>query len=118
MLKDSILKFLKLDSLVSHLTGYVETRIELMKLELKEDLARTLSKAIVFLVLGLAFMMFIFFISMAIAYKIGEQIGIFGGFATVAGFYVLVALVLLLFRENIGEKIEKQLKGIMKLKKK
>jgi cytosine/uracil/thiamine/allantoin permease len=118
VLKDTIAKFLKLDTLIGNLTGYVEVRLELLKLEVKEDLARGLAKAAVFMAIGVVSLLFIFLISMAIAYKIGEEIGIFGGFAIVAVFYVFVALLLWLFRNAIGEKIEKQLKGIMKLKKK
>ena len=44
MIKETILKLLKLDSLVDNLTGYFEGRIELMKYEIKEDLARGLAK--------------------------------------------------------------------------
>lgn len=109
---------LKLDGLLGHLTGYVEARIELFKLEIKEDLGRALAKAAVFLVFGIAFMLFIFLISMAVAYKIAETAGLFGGFAIVAGFYFLVALVMLLFRKTISEKIEQQLLEVMKQKKK
>lgn len=109
---------LKLDGLIGNITGYVETRLELMKLELKEDLAKALAKAIVFIVLGFVFTLFILLISLAVAYKIGESLGNFGGFAVVAGFYFLIALVLLLFRDTIGEKLEKQLSEIMKQKKK
>ena len=118
MLKESILKFLNLDSLITNLTGYVEARIALMKLELKEDLARAVGKVAVYMLLAFVFGLFIFFISVALAYRIGEYIGTFGGFATVAGFYGLVALVLLLFREGISKKFENELKALMKQKKK
>ena len=109
---------LKLDGLIGNITGYVETRIELLKLELKEDLAKALARAIVFVVLAFVFTLFILLISIAVAYKIGESTGIFGGFAIVAGFYLLLTLVLLFFRDAIGEKLEKQLSEKMKQKNK
>lgn len=118
VLKESILKFLKLDSLMANMAGYVETRVELLKVEMKEDIARALSKAAVFIILAFVATLFIFFISMAVAYKIGEQIGTFGGFAVVAAFYALVALVLWFTRDATSEKLEGQLKEIMKPKKK
>jgi hypothetical protein len=40
MLRDSIAKFFKVDSLISHLTGYIETRVEILKIEAKEELSK------------------------------------------------------------------------------
>jgi hypothetical protein len=117
VLKDSILKFLKVDSLVEHLTGYVETRIELMKWELKEDLAKVLAKVSVYLLLAFVLVLVIFFISTALAYKIGKYVGMSGGFAIVGGIYLLIALGLLFYRISIMNRIEKEVKEVMKQKK-
>ncbi|SKC76847.1 phage holin family protein [Ohtaekwangia koreensis] len=118
MIKESVLKFLKLDSLVQNLTGYVETKVELMKLEIKEDLAKGLSRVAVFIVLAFTFVLFIVFFSVAVAFKLGESMGTFGGFAVVAGFYLLLAIVTFLSRENIFNKLEKELGELMTKKKK
>jgi uncharacterized membrane protein YqjE len=117
MLKDSLIKFFKLDSVASNLTGYVETRMELLKIEIKEDVARGVSKAVVFTVLAFAFTLFVFFISVALAYWIGEYIGTPGGFAVISGLYLLVAVTLYLMRENISRKVEKQVLEITKKRK-
>ena len=117
MLKDSVLKFLKLDSVIENITGYVEARIELTKLELKEDAAKTLSKVLLFLLIGVVFTLFIVFISVAVANLIAEYVGAFGGFAIVAGFYFLVSLLLVAFRDAIGEKLQGYLIEVMKKKK-
>ena len=116
MLKDTILKFLKLDSLVENMTGYVEARIELMKVEMKEEVAKVLAKALIFVVLTAVFTLFILLISMAAAYKIGESLGTFGGFAVVAGFYLLIGVLVFLLRDSIAEKIDVRLQEIMKKK--
>lgn len=118
MLKDTILKFLKLDSLIEHLTGFVETRIELMKVEVQEELARVLSRALVFIVILCVLTLFVLLISMAVSFKIGERLGNFGGFAIVAGFYLLVGLGILAFRTRISEQVEDKLQEIMQRKKK
>lgn len=118
MLKDTLLKFLKMDSLIENITGYVEARIELMKIEIKEEVAKGLAKALVFIVILAVFTLFVMLISVAVALKVGEYVGMFGGFAIVAGFYLLLVLLLSLFRESIIEKLEKQLEGVMKKKKK
>jgi hypothetical protein len=116
-LKDTILKFLKLDSLVEHLTGFVETRIELMKVEVKEELVRVLSRTVVFLVILSVLTLFVLLFSLAVSYKLGEMVGNFGGFAIVGGFYLLVGLVILAFRTKIYLRVESKLEEIMKRKK-
>lgn len=118
MMKDTILKFLKLDSLIEHLTGFVETRIELMKVEVQEELARVLSRALVFVVISSVLTLFILLFSMAISYKIGERLGNFGGFAIVAGFYLLIGVIIIGFRTQISETVENKLEELMKRKKK
>ena len=118
MLKDTLVKLLKLDGLIDNVTGYVEARIELMKLEIKEDLSKTLAKLAMVMVLVFAFSLFMLLISMAVAFKIGERIGTFGGFAIVAGFYFALILILVLFRDSISAALEKHLEKIMNRKEK
>lgn len=117
MLKETILKFLKMDSLLDSVTGYIEARIELFKIEIKEEVARGLAKALVGVVIIAVFTLFIMLSSIATAYKIGESIGMFGGFAIVASFYLLVGLLVFLFRNAISEILEKRLEERMKKKK-
>src|SRR6478609_5008026 len=118
MLKDSILKLFKLDNLVNNMTGYVEARMELVKLEVKEDLTKAIAKLSVFVFLAFAFTLFLMFISVALALKIGESVGTFEGFTIVAGFYLAIALMLLFFRDAISSGIERQITEMMKKKKK
>jgi Mn2+/Fe2+ NRAMP family transporter len=98
VLKDSILKFLKMDSLIEHMTGYVETRIELLKIEMV--------------------LLFILLISVAGAYKIAESVGTSGGFTIVASIYLLVGLIIYAFRNSITEKLESRFQEKMNKKKK
>ena len=99
------MKFLKLDSLIENITGYVEARIELTKLELKEDVAKSLSKVLLFMLMGVVFTLFIVLISVAVAHLIAKSVGAFGGFAIVAGFYFWCRVVIC-FRDAIGEKLQ------------
>jgi uncharacterized membrane protein YqjE len=118
VLKETLLKFFKMDTLIENITGYVETRIELMKIEMKEEVAKGLAKAFVFIVITAVLTLFVLLISMAVAYKIGETLGTFGGFAVVAGFYLLVGVLLFVFRDSITGKLEESLEEVMKKKKK
>ncbi|HYG19767.1 MAG TPA: phage holin family protein [Ohtaekwangia sp.] len=112
------MKFLKLDGLLANLTGYVEARISLVKIEVKEDIARTAAKAAVFGILGLAVALFVFFLSMAVAYKIGEHLGVYAGFGIVSLFYIITALVIWFSRDALSRKLEDQLIENIKHKKK
>lgn len=111
MLKDTLLKFFKLDGLVSNLTGYIESRIALVKYELKEDIAKALARVSMLLLFVMIFTFCMLFISVAVAMKIGESMGSAAGFGIVAGFYVLLLIVILILREPIGKSIEKKFKN-------
>ena len=70
---ESILKFLKLDSLLQHMTGYVEARIELMKVEFREDLAKSMVQAIILITLILVSFLFLLFLKIKLKNKYAPQ---------------------------------------------
>lgn len=111
MLKETLLKFFKLDGLVNNLTGYIETRIELMKYEVKEDMARAIAKVSILLLLAVFFVFFLLFASAAVAHKIGESLGSFMGYGIVASFYLILLLLIVILREPIGKSVEKKIKN-------
>lgn len=110
MLKDTLLKFFKLDGLVNNLTGYVETRIELLKYEIKEDMAKAIARLSLVLLTTLLFTFFLLFISVSVAIKIGEDLGNFIGFGMVAGFYFLLMVIIILLRKPISKNLEGKIK--------
>jgi hypothetical protein len=116
MIRDSLAKFFKVDSLISNLTGYVETRVEILKLEAKEELSKQLSNAAVYGTIGFLFIMVLLFFSVAIALTIGEHLGNLAGFSIVGAFYLVIAIGLLVNREKLLKKIEKNI--ALKLNKK
>lgn len=109
MWKESILKLLKLDGLVGNLTGYIETRVELVKLEIKEDIAKAVARLTVLVAVLAVVSLFILFFSVSIALLIGEYLGFFEGFAIVAGFYLLLAIIFVALRSSVSEALEKKL---------
>ena len=86
-------------------------------MEIKEDLAKGLSKVAVFLLVGAVFSLFVILISIAVAHLIAKSIGPVGGFAVVAGFYLLLGLLILAFKNAIIEKVQEELVQMMKKKK-
>lgn len=117
MLGNSISKFLKLDSLIEHLTGYVETKVALIKVEVKQDLAEGLGKAITYLLLAFALAMVILLLSIGVAIVLAQKIGDFLGFASVALFYGIVAFVIFVNREKLSKKFTKDVSTTLNKKK-
>ena len=61
-IKEAIFKLLRIDNLVDNISGYVENRVKLLKLEIREDVANVLSKGLVHTFIFLfAFFFLIFF---------------------------------------------------------
>jgi uncharacterized membrane protein YqjE len=120
-IKDRIVKFLRLDNLVSNLTGYVETRLELYKIEIREDVGRTLAKAMVYAVMGFFFFLFLVFFSIGLAHFLNsffQDVYVYAGYWIVAGIYAGAFLIVLIFREPLDKRIEKRFMGMTKRKEK
>lgn len=108
MFKESLTKFFKVDSLLSNLSGYVETRVELLKIEVKEELAKSLSQAILYFLMAFFIAFFLTFLSIGIALLISSRLGGFAGFSIVGAFYLLAGLILYFNRKKLISKLEKR----------
>jgi uncharacterized membrane protein YqjE len=107
----SIVKFFRLDNLVNSLTGYVETRVELLKLEVREEIIKIVSHGLMMAVCVLLALLFLVFFSIGIANYISEQYGTTStGYWIVSGSYALVCVVVIALRKSIGRLIESHLK--------
>jgi uncharacterized membrane protein YqjE len=118
MFRDSISKFFKIDSLISNLTGYVETRIELLKIEAKEEISKGLSKVLVYFLMAFVFAVFIVFLSVAVAMAIASRLGTVAAFGIVSGFYLVLGIVLLISRTSMTARLEKEISAQLTKKKK
>jgi uncharacterized membrane protein len=107
MIKDRILRILKLDNLFGNLSGYFESRIELFKMEVKEEFVGLLAQIMVILIVALCVVLALLFISLGCAYYFGSMVGTVSGFMIVAGFYALIFLILLGFRKPISDALHR-----------
>ncbi|MCS6973126.1 MAG: phage holin family protein [Cyclobacteriaceae bacterium] len=113
MLKETLLKWLKLDGLVSSFTGYVETRLELLKYEIREEVASAIARIILLVaILSIAGLVIIVG-SIALSFKLAEYYGHAAGFALTASGYLLLLLVIILFRKPLSAYLEQQIKSQM-----
>ena len=118
-ISESILKFLRLDSLVQHISGYVEARIELMKAEVREDVAVAIARSMVIVALFFMGVLFLIFFSIGLAHFLNRFFeASYGGYWSVAGFYGATFLLLLVFRKSIYQYFEQQLTEAIKRKEK
>lgn len=114
---DSILKFLRLDTIIEHMVGYVKDKVDLVKAELRDELAKALAQALLVGTMILVGFMFLLFISMGLAhYIIVSGYPAYIGYGAVAGLYGLLFLLFLLFRKSIYGYLENVLRGMIKRK--
>ncbi len=118
-IKESVFKFLKLDNLIANLSGYVETKAELIKMEIREDMARILSQGIVVVTMIFFALIFLLFFSIGLAQYINTFFTEpFAGYFIVSGIYLVAFLGFFVFRKTINKNFEKYFKEIIKRKEK
>ena len=106
--RKGLLSFLNFESIFENLSGYVEKRIGLFKIELKEDLALSAARFLVVLIMGLAFFMIVLFSSLGAAVFLNSVLDSNTlGFFLVAGFYIVLVIVFILAKDAL--KIEERL---------
>jgi hypothetical protein len=109
-IKDSIFKFLRLDNLIEHLSGYIETRVELIKIEIREEIAMVISHALTVGVLFLLGLLFLVFFSIGAALFLnGYFNSSSAGFWIVSGIYGASGLIMAFFHKSIGRFFEQYL---------
>ncbi len=100
-----ILSFLKLDSIFEDLTEIVETKVELVKIELKEEAAKAATKLISFLFFGIMVFFIIIFLSITLATFLNHWLqSSYLGFALITGFYLLLVIAYKVFK--VDSKLE------------
>jgi hypothetical protein len=114
---EAILKFLRLDNFIQHTTGYVENRLELMKMEVREDVSRAMARGMVSVVLFLMGFLFLIFFSVGLAHFLNTWFSApYIGYWAVAGVYAITFLLLVAFRKNLLQYFMDQFSGLMKRK--
>ncbi len=89
------------ESLIDRVKSYVETRIDLLRLKAIDKSSSFLSLLITIIVVLLVGFIFFIFLNIGIALLLGEMLGkSYYGFFIVAGFYIIIGLVLFIFREK------------------
>lgn len=84
---------------------YIEARLDLIKLQAAENISRMISNTAVIIILGLLSSLILIFLSFSAGYYLSSLLNSnVLGFLCVAGFYLLMLLIILLFRKKIIER--------------
>lgn len=95
----------KIEELKGYVVKYINTNCELIKLEATERISLFLSGLIGLLLVGSIATLFILFASFSIGFYLSTLLGnSYAGFIIVAGFYLLLGLILVLVRKKLIER--------------
>jgi Protein of unknown function (DUF1469). len=116
-IKDTIFKFLRLETLVESVSGYIETRVQLVKLEIREEVVKVLSRGIILIAISFLAVLFLLFVSIGLAQYLNSiYADAYTGYWMVAGGYGVGLLIVILLRKPIDRNFEKHLTEIIKRK--
>ena len=118
-IKDKIFKLLHLDNLIESVSGYLEARLDLYKIEIREDLAKVLARSVIYVAIaGFGFLV-LMFLSIGLAHFLNRYFAeTYAGFWIVAGIYGAGFLIFLIFRKSIDRNFEKHFVEMIKRKNK
>lgn len=81
---------------------YIEARLDLLKLQAAENISKIISNTAVAIIIVLLLSLILFFLSFAAGYFMASVLHSNElGFLCVAGFYLLLMLIILIFRKKI-----------------
>ncbi len=110
--KSKLFKFLRIDAIIENLTGLIEARLELAKLEIKEEVAKAGAKIVAAIIFSFLLVMIIIFFSISVGAMLnGILESNFLGYAIVTGFYILVLVLLITF--NAHKWLQRKLEDVL-----
>jgi hypothetical protein len=92
----------KAETLTDHVTEYMETYFALNVLKATDKAAGVASSGIAGLLIAVFGFFFLLILSIGLGYWIGQQLdNMLGGFAIVAGFYALLAVLMIALNKKV-----------------
>jgi hypothetical protein len=95
----------RINEIIDDAKAYTAHQLELVKLEAAEKTARISSELLTYLILGVIGFILLLFASIACGFLIGNALNsVAYGFLTVAGFYMLILIILILGKNQLLKK--------------
>ncbi len=93
--------------IIKTLVDYLETKLEIYKLQLKEEVARALTAIVLMILYSMIGLLFILFLSLFISQALnGVLESQYLGYLIVAGFYLILGITVYKLRKKIYEGVE------------
>jgi hypothetical protein len=108
-------KLLGVNALIDNLKGYVETKIELLKIEVQEKLTTLITLFLVLFCVAIFGVLAFFFLNIALALYLNQILdSAFLGFVILGSFYLLILIVLVFstIKGTIHKLVSKGVKSI------
>lgn len=94
--------FTRIEELAQHARDYINTRIEVVKLNAAEKTSLVVSRVMAAIAVAVVFIFFIFFAGIAAAYALAGWLGeVYWGFLIVAGLFLLAGIIVWFARERL-----------------
>ena len=107
-----IFNFLKLDSIIDHISDLIEAKIEVYKVEMKYEAAKIGSRLITFIILSFILFMVLLFLSFTLSTFLNDVLqSRFWGYAIVTSFYILIFVLFIVF--NVSEIFRKKFEELL-----
>ena len=110
--KSKLFKFLRIDAIIENLTGLIEARMELAKLEIKEEVAKAGARIVAAIIFSFLLVMIIIFFSLSLATFLNRVLeSMYLGYVIITGFYLLVLILLIAFKVHIW--LQHKIEGVL-----
>ncbi|HEY9116815.1 MAG TPA: phage holin family protein [Roseivirga sp.] len=105
------MKIFDFNKLTETVSAYIETRIELLKLDIKEEMSKAIAKSMTWGVILICGLTALLFLSLGLALLFNELLNSgYYGYWIVAGIYLIVAAVIYISRDSLERKFSKEVK--------
>ena len=105
------MKFFEIDKLVASLQGYIETKIELVKLDAKDGLQLLVARIFVIAILVFAALMTLLFLSLGLSQFFNQVLkSTIYGYMIIGAVYLMVFIVLIGNKDRIIQKVSESIK--------
>lgn len=102
MLKNNAMETNAVKEVKENVEDYIQTKLNLIKLKTADKAGTAISGVVLSVIVARLFLFIMIFLSFAAAYAISQATGRdYLGFLIVAGFYILVAAAVIIFREKL-----------------
>lgn len=107
---------LRIGEIIHTIKGIVETKVDIVKLEIQDQISGILSRLLILILMGGSLLLVLLFLSLSLAFFLSQYFeSPYMGFLLVGLLYLLVLLLLFLIRDHdsIQDKMQKGLRGFL-----